>query len=69
MTRATATDWQLQLGAHLLKKGCGFYVGQIIKEKKIGDKRYRVSVITNLVFDFKENKICHTADKKIVNID
>ena len=45
MTRATATDWQLQLGAHLLKKGCGFYVGQIIKEKKIGDKRYRVSEI------------------------
>ncbi len=69
MARASATEWQLQIGAHLLKKGCGFYVGQIIKEKKIGNKRYRVSVITNLLFDFSDNKISHTAEKKIVNID
>jgi hypothetical protein len=65
--RATAKEWQLQIGAHLLKKGAGFHIGQIIDEKKIGYKRYRVKVITHLSYDFKTNKINHLTDKRVLD--
>jgi hypothetical protein len=67
--RATAKEWQLQIGAHLLKKGCGFHIGQIIKEKRIYGKRYRVKVITGLFYDFNTNKITHTAENKVLDAD
>lgn len=67
LARATAKEWQLQLGAHLLKKGCGFHIGQIIDEKKIGYKRYRVKVITHLSYDFKTNKINHLTDRRVLD--
>lgn len=66
--RAKTTEWQLQIGAYLLKKGCVFKVGQIIQEKKIYHKRYRVKVITGLFYDFKTNKINHTAENKIIDL-
>lgn len=69
LNKATSKDWQLQIGAYLLKKGCGFKVGQIIDEKKIGYKRYRVKVITNLFYDFNTNKINHLTDKKVLDIE
>jgi hypothetical protein len=65
--RASASQWQLQIGTHLLKKGCGFHVGQIIAEKKIAHNRYRVKVITNLFYDFKTNKINHLAENRILD--
>lgn len=65
--RASIREWQLQLGAHLLKKGCGCQVGQIIREKHIGNKRYRVKVVTNLFYDFNENKINHITANKILD--
>jgi hypothetical protein len=68
-TGAKANEWKLQIGAHLLKQGCGFKIGQIIKEKEIGYKRYRVKVITNLVYDFRQNKVIHVGENKIVNLD
>ena len=67
--RATTKEWQLQIGAHLLKKGCGFQIGQIIKEKRIYNQRYRVKVITGLFYDFKTNKITHTAENKILDAE
>lgn len=67
LNRASVREWQLQLGAHLLKKGCGYKVGQIIREKHIGNKRYRVKVITNLLYDFNENKINHTTANNILD--
>lgn len=67
--KASSNEWKLQIGAHLLRQGCGFHVGQIIKEKEIGTKRYRVKVITNLFFDFKENKVNHIAENRIVKLD
>jgi hypothetical protein len=66
---AKANEWKLQIGAHLLKEGCGFKIGQIIKEKEISHKRYRVKVITNLVYDFGRNKITHIGENKIVDLD
>jgi hypothetical protein len=67
--RATAKEWQLQIGAHLLKKGCGFQIGQIIREKRTYGKRYRVKVITGLFYDFKTNKITHTAENRVLDAD
>ena len=67
--RASTKEWQLQIGAHLLKKGCGFHIGQIIKEKRLYEKRYRVKVVTGLFYDFKTNKITHTAENKVLDAD
>ena len=69
LNKASAKEWQLQIGAHLLKKGCGYEIGQIIKEKHIGDKRYRVKVITNLFYDFNKNEVNHLAQNKILDAD
>jgi hypothetical protein len=67
--RASIKEWQLQIGAHLLKKGCGFYIGQIIKEKKLYGKCYRVKVVTGLFYDFNTNQITHTAANKVLDAD
>lgn len=67
--RASTKEWQLQIGAHLLKKGCGFHIGQIIKEKRLYGKRYRVKVITGLFYDFNTKNINHTAENKILDAD
>ena len=64
---ASSKEWQLQVGAHLLKKGCGHKIGDIIKEKRLYEKRYRVKVITGLFYDFNTNKINHTAENKILD--
>lgn len=69
LNRAKASDWQLQIGAHLLRKGCGYQVGQIIAERKIAHNRYRVKVITNLFYDFNENKINHVSAKRILDFN
>jgi hypothetical protein len=69
LNRTSTNEWRLQIGAHLLRKGCGYQVGQIIKEKKIGYKRYRVKVITNLLYDFNKNEIKHLGENKIMDLD
>jgi len=69
ISRAPWQQYQLNIGAHLLKKGSGFYVGQIIKEKHLHDGLYRVSVITGLNYDFHTNKVSHTAEKRIIKVD
>ena len=66
--KAPLKQYYLEIGAHFLKKGCGFQVGQIIKEKHIGDKRYRVKVITNLFYDFNKNEVGHLAARKIMDV-
>lgn len=58
--------WQLEIGTHLIKKGCGYQVGQIIQEKKLRENLYRVKVITGLFYDFKLNKITHTAENRVI---
>lgn len=67
--RAPLKQYYLNVGSHLLKKGAGFEVGQIVKEKRLRKGLYRVSVITGLFYNFQENKVSHTADKKIMKVD
>jgi hypothetical protein len=66
INKAPLKQYYLNIGSHFLKKGCGFQIGQIVKEKHLRGGMYRVSVITGLFYDFQENKVTHTADKKIV---
>ena len=69
ISRAPIRQYYLNIGAHFLKKGAGFQIGQIVKEKRLHDKLYRVSVITGLFYDFQSNKVTHTAEKRVMNLD
>lgn len=61
-------QYQLEIGVYLLKKGTKFKVGQIIDEKKINENTYQVKFITGLFYDFRENKVNHTVEKRVVKI-
>ncbi len=65
INRAPAKQYFLNIGAYFLKKGAGYYVGQIVKEKELQPGIYRVSVITGLFYNFQTNQVRHTADKTI----
>jgi hypothetical protein len=69
INRAPLKQYYLNVGSHLLKKGAGFEVGQIVKEKPLSNGLYRVSVITGLFYNFQENKVTHTAGKKTMKVD
>lgn len=64
--RAGLKQWQMEIGAHLLKKGCGYQIGQIVQEKRLEPGKWRVKVITGIFYDFQENKINHTAEKRVL---
>lgn len=68
INRAPLRQYYLNIGAHFLKKGSGFSIGQIVKEKRIKPNLYRVKVITGLFYDFSTNKVNHTADNRIMKI-
>ena len=64
--RAGLKQWQMELGALLLKKGCGFQIGQIVQEKRLERGKWRVKVVTGIFYDFNTNKINHTAENRIL---
>ncbi len=65
--RASLKTWQLELGAYLLRKGCGYEIGQIVKSRKVGHDRIRVKVVANLFFDFGTNKVNHTLVNRVIS--
>jgi hypothetical protein len=67
--RAGLKQWQMEIGAHLLKKGCGFAIGQIVQEKRLEPGKWRVKVITGIFYDFRENKINHTVENRILTTE
>lgn len=69
VNKAPLSQYYLNIGSHFLKKGAGFQVGQIVKEKHLYDGIYRVNVITGLFYNFQDNKVTHTAEKKILKVD
>lgn len=69
MSKASKQQYFLNIGAFFLRKGTGFEIGQIVKEKHLGDGLYRVSHITGLFYNFSTNKVTHTAKKGIVRVD
>lgn len=66
---AGVSRWQMEIGAHLLKKGCGYEIGQIVKTKKLrsNSKKSRVTFITGLTFDFGTNTIHHRTAKTVIS--
>lgn len=63
---APLNQWQMEIGAYLLKKGCGFEIGQIVKEKHLEQGKWKVKVITGIFYDFRENRINHTAENRVI---
>jgi hypothetical protein len=66
INRAPRKQYYLNIGAYCLKKGAEYHVGQIVREKEISPGLFRVNVITGLFYNFQENKVRHTAEKKII---
>ena len=66
LTGASKEQWRLRIGSHLLKKGCGYKVGQIVETKRLRDNLYRCRIITGIFYDFKENKVNHTSEKRVL---
>jgi len=67
VTFASLNHWQMEIGSYLLKKGCGFKIGQIVRERKIGDDLWRVKVVTELFYDFRTNQINHRKENRIIS--
>lgn len=67
--RAGLKQWHMELGALLLKKGCGYQIGQVVQEKRLEPGKWRVKVITGIFYDFRENKINHTAENRILTTE
>lgn len=65
--RAGLKQWQMEIGSYLLKKGCGYEIGQIVRQRKIGHDRFRVKVVTGLFYDFSTNRINHTKENRIIS--
>lgn len=64
--RAPLQQYYLEIGSHFLKKGAGYQVGQVIKERRLRPGIWKVKVITGLFFDFDNNKINHTSADKVI---
>ncbi|HIB37971.1 hypothetical protein [Mesonia sp.] len=67
--RAKKNQWQLQIGAYLLKKGCGYEIGQIVQEKRLERGKWRVKVITGIFYNFNTNEINHTAENRVITTE
>jgi hypothetical protein len=66
--KANRQTWQLEIGAYLLKKGCGFEIGQVIKSKDChNNNKQKVKYITGLTYDFGTNKIYHRSGKTLID--
>lgn len=57
--RAPLKQYYLEIGAHLLKKGCNLEVGQILKVKNLKPGVQQVKVVTEMYYSFHDNKITH----------
>jgi hypothetical protein len=66
LNRASKKQYYLEMGSYFMKKGCNVQIGQIVDSKKIDHERRRVKVVTGLFYDFRTNKINHTADKRVI---
>lgn len=64
--RAPLKQYYLEIGAHLLKKGCDIEIGQIVNVKNIKPGTQRVTVITEMYYGFHNNRISHRTEKRIL---
>lgn len=64
--RAPREQYYLEIGTYFLKKGTGYKIGQVIKEKRLRRGLWKVKVITGLYYDFTENKVNHTCTNRTI---
>ena len=65
--RANLKQWQLEIGAYLLIKGCPYEIGQVINHKKLhANNSKKAEYITALTYDFGTNKIYKRTGKTII---
>lgn len=67
--KSSLKNAQLQIGAYLLKKSANIVIGEVLYQKKerfAKQKHVKVKVVTNILFDFKTNKIIPTTENKFV---
>lgn len=68
LNRAKTAEWQLQIGAYLLKKGCGFELGKVVDEQKLGAKRYNIKRVVGLTYHFGSKKIRPLMERKNIRL-
>lgn len=64
--RAPLKQYYLEIGAHLLKKGCDLEIGQVIHAKNLKPGTQRVTVVTEMYYGFHNNRISHRTEKRIL---
>lgn len=62
-TKASKEQWQLRIGSYLIRKGTRHKVGDIVhRTDHVG--KVKVMYIKNLFFNFSQNKVTYTLDRK-----
>lgn len=66
--RAKKKDWQTQIGAYLLRKGCGFELGKVTNERKVSAKRFAIERVVGLTYHFGTKRIQPLYESKNVRL-
>lgn len=64
--KAPLTQYYLEIGTWLIRKGCHAQVGQIIRAKPVNTKKgtQEVEVVTNIFYNFRYNKLSYNTEIK-----
>lgn len=57
--RAPLKQYYLEIGVHLLKKGCNVEIGQVLKVRDIRPGLQQAQAVTEIYYSFHDNKISH----------
>ena len=66
ITRAPKAQWQLNIGAILIKKGTGTQVGEVLKIERINWNQNKVTYVSGFSYDFDKNRVIPRYGVKIV---
>lgn len=69
--KAPRKQMYLEIGAHFIKKGADYEIGQVLyRQKGQGKKNIsKAKVVTNMYFEFDSNKIYVRRNNKFVSPD
>lgn len=66
ITRAPKSQWLLNIGALLIKKGTGTQVGEALTVRRINAKQHKVTYVSGFSYDFDKNRVIPRYGVKIV---
>ncbi|CDF80579.1 hypothetical protein BN863_28670 [Formosa agariphila KMM 3901] len=67
---AEPRQYFIEVGVYFLKKGVGYEVGQIIREKKINHikgKSLKVWVVKDITYSLRHNKVDSVLETQLIN--